>query len=201
MESTMLNVYERYPSKRSRLPRGRRARLAGAAALALTLAACGGSDAGATGPGDGHGSRVPDELVGKWYSGTVSPSNYYDPSTGHWGGQGYTSGVMYTFTPDGHYVMAYQTTSELYDCGTLTLFYVKGNMTVDASRAIYELHPTSAKRIERSNCGGGNSDSEFEDDGESGYYEVAQAEDGSIWLLTRPLDGSADWVKMRRLEQ
>jgi hypothetical protein len=183
-----------------------RPRVIGATALALCLtlvAACGSGDkaAGPGGDGDPNTPRtaVPDELVGQWYSGDVSPTDYYDPNTGSWSGSGYGEGLMYTFTRDGRYEFAFQLTSRLYDCYTLTQFYVRGTMTVDQSAASYQLHPSSAKKIERSNCGGGNSDSAFQDDGESNYYQVRQADDGGIELYVRPTDGSSGWAKMRRV--
>jgi len=166
------------------------------------LPACG-SDDGPSGPGDdGNAPRttVPDELVGQWYSGNVSPTDYYNPNTGSWSGAGYGEGVLYKFTRDGHYEFAFQLTSRLYDCYTLTQFYVRGTMTVDQAVATYQLHPVTAKRIERSNCGGGNSDAAFEDDGESVYYEVGVGDDGTPELYTRPTDGSSGWGRMRHVD-
>jgi hypothetical protein len=101
------------------------ARTIGTATLALCIAllpACGSGD-GPSGPGDdGNSPRtaVPDELVGQWYSGNVSPTDYYNPNTGSWSGAGYGEGVLYKFTRDGHYEFAFQLTSRLYDCYTLT---------------------------------------------------------------------------------
>ena len=191
----------------TRRPRSRSLRAAAALALCLTvLPGCGsdggGGPSGPSGPSDNPTTprtAVPDELVGQWYSGDVSPTDYYNPNTGHWSGAGYGKGMLYTFTRDGRYEFAFQLASRLDSCYTLTLFYVRGTMTVDEAAGVFQLHPGTAKRIERSNCGGGNGDAAYEDDGESVFYEVHEADDGTLELFTRPTDGSYGWGKLRRV--
>jgi hypothetical protein len=176
--------------------------------ITLFTAACGGSDR-AAGPGAGVGggddnspsSRVPDELVGAWYAGDVSPTEFYDPNTGSWGGQGYSEGVYYRFAADGHYDFGYQLASELYGCGTRTLFYVTGTMTVDETAGVFELHPTSAKKIEQNSCSGKNTETPFEGEGESNYYEVRQDDAGHVQLWVRATDGHYDWSALNRVDQ
>ena len=186
-------------------------------ALGLPLAACGqgadtaGPDGAPTGssggtpdgspgaPGAPEGTRIPAALVGQWYAGSVSPTDYYDAGTGHWSGNGYGSGVMYTFAADGHYTFAYQTSTRLYGCYTLTLFYVKGDMRVDAAAGTYDLRPTSGTKLERSNCGGGNGDAPLQGKPESGFYQLRQGDDGAPVLYTKPLDGSSGWAPLRRV--
>lgn len=182
-------------------------------ALGLPLAACGqgadtaGPESAPTGGTGGApngspgapGASIPATLVGQWYAGTVSPTDYYDAGTGHWSGNGYGSGVMYTFAADGHYTFAYQTSTRLYGCYTLTLFHVKGDMRVDAAAGTYDLRPTSGTKLERSNCGGGNGDAPLQGKPESGFYQLRQGDDGTPVLYTKPLDGSSGWAPLRRV--
>jgi hypothetical protein len=198
-------AHSREPITRIVLHRMRRAnvrRTLTAALCVIAVVACGGGD-GAAGPAGGGGprTRVPDELVGTWFSGDVSPTEFYNPHTGHWGGNGYGQGVFYRFSADGSYEYGYQNWSELYGCGTQTMFYVKGTMEVDETVRVFVLHPTSAKRFERNTCAGTETEVNYRDEGESDYYQVRVADDGTIELWTRYTDGSDDrWYRARKVD-
>ena len=153
------------------------------------------------GPSPGPTSgRIPGELVGTWYSGDVSPTQFYNPNTGQWGGSGYSKGLSYTFTADGSYQFALQLSSQLYGCGTQTLFYATGTITVSASGPSYTLRPKTTKRVERNSCAGTETTASYADDGESNYYQVRTGTDGGQELWTRNTDGSdPNWYRMRRL--
>jgi hypothetical protein len=175
--------------------------------LACAALACGTDDAdadpsGPDGAAAAPSTRVPDELVGTWYSGDVSPTQFYNPNTGQWGGSGYGKGLFYTFKQDGRYEFGFQLTSQLYGCGTLTFFYVTGTMTVNAAARSYTLHPTSAKRLERNTCAGTQTEARYTETGESNYYQVRVGSDGTQELLTRSTEGSdVAWYRMRRLSR
>jgi hypothetical protein len=48
---------------------------------------------------------LPSAIVGTWFTGAIPPSDFYDPTTGHWRD---TNGLgqMYKFAPDGSYTYA-----------------------------------------------------------------------------------------------
>jgi hypothetical protein len=165
-------------------------------ALCLTtLAACAAGD-GAAGPGGGSPrTRVPDELVGSWYSGNVSPTEFVDPNTGHHLGNGYGKGLFYTFNADGTFEEGFQRFSNLYDCGTLTFIYVKGTVTVDESTSTLELHPTSAKIVEQNSCNGYNDSHAVQWDPERIAYRRGTDEYGAtaLWMLWMP-DDDSEWT-------
>jgi hypothetical protein len=173
-----------------------------AALLACSAGGSGDGPSAPAGAGATPSTRVPDELVGTWYSGDVSPTQFYNPSTGQWGGSGYSKGLFYTFTADGRYEYGLQLTSQLYGCGTLTQFYVTGTIAVNTSARSYTLHPAAAKRLERNTCAGTQTESRYAETGESNYYQVRVGGDGAEELLTRKTDGSDPaWYRMRRLSR
>jgi hypothetical protein len=157
-------------------------------AAALTLAACG-SGGGSTGPGDGDSPRtdVPAALVGTWYNGSVSPTNFYDPSTGRWGSPGYSDGMFFTFTRDGRFEKGTQLTSSLGGCGTLTMFYVRGTVTVDQAAGTVALHATRARGLEENSCSGRREERPLDLAAEGLTYRYGFGADGNgdhkLWLL------------------
>ena len=48
-------------------------------------------------------SAVPAELVGDWFSGTVSPTRYWNRDTGEFVGHGYSGALSYVFEKGGTY--------------------------------------------------------------------------------------------------
>jgi hypothetical protein len=155
------NAHDLYAAPRVSLHRR-----AGAASIAtrsvclmlasLLLAACGGGGGsdGPTDPGDGNSPRtdVPAALAGTWYNGNVSPTNFYNPSTGSWGSPGYSDGMFFTFTRDGRFEKGVQLASSLYGCSTNTMFYIRGTVTVDEAAETISLHPTYARAVEERAC-------------------------------------------------
>jgi hypothetical protein len=110
---------------------------------ALALAACGGDGAGPNDDGSTPSTVVPAELVGTWYHGEVSPSNYYDPSSGHWDNS-YGEGLFYTLTPDGHFEWGYRIYTSTYGCNDVAMFWKKGTVTVDPATQSFTVYPTEA---------------------------------------------------------
>jgi hypothetical protein len=122
--------------------------------LALsTVAAC----ADATGPDGASGgdktpkTTVPSELVGTWLNGSVSPTNFYNPSTGSWS-NGYGTGLFYRFNTDGTFEYGWQTYSTLYSCSERATVYRKGTVTVDAASHTIQLYTTSSVVHGESTC-------------------------------------------------
>jgi hypothetical protein len=174
-------------------------RLAAVAALAVSLAgatACSSGD-GALGPasgddndfGDGPRSEVPNELVGTWYTGGVSPTQFYNPHTGSFGSPGYGNGLFYTFTPDGGFVKGFQLSSSLYGCGTITLVYIRGTVTVDESS--FDIHPSSGEMLEQNTCSNTSEERpiDLEAEAETLAYEVGVDESGDPVLYVETSDG------------
>jgi hypothetical protein len=146
------------------------------------------------GPGSGGatGSSVPDEVVGQWYAGGVSPTDFYNPNTGHWTGNGYGSGLSFTFESDGSYVRAFQMYSNLYDCGTLTFTYEKGTVRVDAASSTLELHPSSATIHEQNSCSGWSDSRPIPVEGTRIHYQRGTDDQGATTLWMREDD--TEWT-------
>lgn len=100
--------------------------------LSTLLAACGGTGALPGGPtGPGPGGPVPNELVGDWYTGTISNIQFYDPVTGSWAdtnGQGY----YFIFNPDGTYEEGAVINSTSYNCSFRLMGRAVGTFTATA---------------------------------------------------------------------
>jgi hypothetical protein len=114
---------------------------------ALSLAACGGGDE-ATGP-DAPRTSVPAELVGTWFQGSVSNTDYYNPSTGSWAGPSGT-GVAYTFTANGEYQHAGVLQSSLYGCTSIVFGWDRGAVAVRGTEVT--LTATSGRLKSEDNC-------------------------------------------------
>jgi hypothetical protein len=121
------------------------------AAFSFLAAACG-SDG--TGPGDGATTPrtdVPAELVGTWYHGEVSPSNFYDPASSHWD-NAYGEGMFYSLTADGHYESGCRIYTSSYGCNDAALFWRRGTVAVDPATGSFTLYPRKAIPHSISDC-------------------------------------------------
>jgi hypothetical protein len=124
----------------------------------LAAVACGGSADAATGPSSGSAGsptgsqgRVPSEIVGTWLNGSVSPTNFYNPTTGSWS-NGYGTGLFYRFNADGTFEYGWQTYSSLYSCSERATVYRKGTLAVDESRHTVVLHSSTSVVHGESTC-------------------------------------------------
>lgn len=103
----------------------------------------------------GHGNHdtprtaVPAELVGSWYTGTISTVNYYNPTTGQWSPPSGT-GITYSLTADGYYEKSGLLQSSLYGCTTTLFVYNKGTVVVDGNKI--SLYPTYGRVKSQDNC-------------------------------------------------
>lgn len=137
----------------------RAARAAARWSVALVFAACGGSSDPATGvagspdsprsPGGSPHTRVPETLVGKWYQGQVSSTNYYDPSNGHWSGPSGT-GNAWTFTAEGRFTRYTLLQQSFYGCTTSIFWWEEGTVSADDEQA--RLTTTRAQIKSVDNC-------------------------------------------------
>jgi hypothetical protein len=88
-------------------------------------------------------------IIGKWYSGSGSGVNFYNPSTGQWAAPSGT-GSSYEFFPDGRYVQAGLLQSSMYSC-TMTVFvYETGRWSLQGNTILFS--PISGRVKSQDNC-------------------------------------------------
>jgi len=111
-------------------------RLVALGVFALMLGGCSNSGDNPAAPGDGMGATpqtpVPEELVGTWYAGTVSLTNFHNPSTGEWS-NAVGSGQFYRFYRDGTFEFGWQMHTSLYGCTNIGMVYRRGTVAVQES--------------------------------------------------------------------
>ena len=184
--------------------------------LGAALAACRtGADAatGPTAPSVGAASRtavepdstpelsgppIPDGVVGRWYAGSASPSEYMDPNTGHWYGNGYGSGLSYTFNADGTYARAFLTFVSIGSCGIREFTYTKGTVTVDTATTVLALQPTAARVTWQNTCSGETDSRAVAAESEQLYYFPGTDYQGATALWLRTYD--SNWTAFHPLE-
>jgi hypothetical protein len=153
-------------------------RAAVAAAVALPLLACGSP----LPEGD-----VPAELVGSWYDGTFSPTEFWDE--GSYEGNAYEQYMALEIDENGTYHQYVYNGTNYYGCDLRTWSLFEGAAFVEGD----DIHfvPSRGEYQVRSNC---YEDSNYNRDATSD--EVAEMEDTYIWAL---VDGpifemwKADW--------
>ncbi|NUO80590.1 hypothetical protein HUU05_10970 [candidate division KSB1 bacterium] len=94
-------------------------------------------------------TSVPAQLVGTWYTGTVSSVNFYNPNTGAWGAPSGT-GLFYKFTAEGYYEKGMLMQTTLYNCTSTVHAYNRGTVTVAGDRIV--LYPTYGRIKSVDNC-------------------------------------------------
>jgi len=159
------------------------------------LAACG----SAPGPGGmpvGNTPRtaLPSELVGGWYTGSVSAIDYYDPTTGSWAPPS-GSGFAYTFYPDGTYEQSGLVQVTTYNCTSSLFGYFVGTVTVEGD--VLTTYQNNGKVKHETNCGE-SSENPAEPEVSAFRWQIGPDEygDETLWL-TWP-DGEVE--EYRRLE-
>jgi hypothetical protein len=126
--------------------------LHGAAGLLAGLMACSATEPGSGGGGGGGtGGTVPAELVGSWYYGSVSPTNYYSPGSGQWSA-GYGEGMFYTFNADGTFEFGYEIQAGSYGCTNTVMWYKSGGVDSDPAAQSVTVRPSVALLNSRDNC-------------------------------------------------
>lgn len=120
-----------------------------AAGLLAVLGACSSTEPG-TGPDTPPGS-VPPELVGSWYYGSVSPTNYYNPNSGQWS-NAYGEGMFYTFKADGTFEFGYRVYAGSYGCTNTMMWYKSGSMSSEPAAKTVTVRPKTALLNSKDNC-------------------------------------------------
>lgn len=125
------------------------------AALLIGALACGKTGSDITAPDDGGptpgGSGMPSEIVGSWYVGSVSPTNYHNTSTGSWSNAG-GEGMFYTLKANGKFEFGYEIYSTVYGCTITAMFWKTGTVTMDAASHVITLHPSEATLHSTDTC-------------------------------------------------
>jgi hypothetical protein len=150
--------------------------------IVLALAACGGGGDGGTGPSHTPRTDIPSELVGTWYQGSVSSTDYYDPGSGSWGTPSGT-GVAYTFSGDGIYRHTGVIQSSLYGCSQVVIGWDKGTAAVDGAQLT--LTSTSGRLKSEDNCAADNNyDKSIDIDQQVLTYRIGADDYGTetLWL-------------------
>ena len=122
----------------------------GMIALVAGLAAC-----NSTEPSGGDDDQVPSgsmapELVGSWYYGSVSPTNYYNGS-GQWS-NAYGEGMFYTFKANGTFEFGYRIYAGSYGCTNTVMWYKSGSATSDVAAKTVMVRPKVALLNSKDNC-------------------------------------------------
>jgi hypothetical protein len=121
----------------------------GLAGLLAGLVAC--SSTEPAGGEDGTNGTVPAELVGSWYYGSVSPTNYYNPGSGQWS-NAYGEGMFYTFKADGTFEFGYEVQAGSYGCTNTVMWYKSGGVNADPSAQTVTVRPRVALLNSKDNC-------------------------------------------------
>lgn len=119
------------------------------AGLVAGLVACTSTEPGSDG-GVPNGT-VPAELVGSWYYGNVSPTNYYNPGSGGWS-NAYGTGMFYTFKADGSFEFGYQVYAGSYGCVNTVMWYKAGAVNADPATHTVTVSPRVALLNSQDNC-------------------------------------------------
>jgi hypothetical protein len=127
--------------------------MAGMAGLLAGLVACSSTEPGGAGGGGGGGTggTVPAELVGSWYNGSVSPTNYYNPGSGQWN-NAYGEGMFYTFKADGTFEFGYEIQSGSYGCTNTVMWYKSGRVDSNPAAQTVTVRPRVALLNSQDNC-------------------------------------------------
>lgn len=108
--------------------------------LSVVLAACGGTSpqpgpgGGNPGPGNGQvGDPLPAALQGEWHYGSISPIEYYDPSSGKYAEASGTS-IILKLTADGKFERSGITVISTYNCTSKILLNESGVVDLDGDK-------------------------------------------------------------------
>lgn len=156
---------------------------------ALMLAACGGSLAPMPGPGADPASNagsLPSELVGNWFTGTISSIQFYNPVSGSWAPPN-GEGFYFIFRADGTYEEGAVINSTQYNCTIQLLGRAVG--TAEASGGTLTLHQDNRK-VHVTNTCNGVGDNEVGAANTLYTYELKNDENNNYGLFLTQSDGT-----------
>lgn len=123
-------------------------------ALSLTIlggaAACGADEALGSDAPSGGNTTTPQQLVGEWVHGLISPTSYHDAYNGRWVGSAYGTSVIFKFRPDGKYEQSILIQTSAYNCRTQVFIYNEGRATFDGPTI--RVYPTAGTVKARDTC-------------------------------------------------
>ncbi len=125
-----------------------RSGVGGLIGVVVGLVACATTEPGGS---VGGGGTVPAELVGSWYYGSVSPTNYYDPGSGQWS-NAYGEGMFYTFEANGTFEFGYRVVAGAYGCTNTVMWYKSGVVSTDPVTVTVTVLPRVALLNSQDNC-------------------------------------------------
>jgi hypothetical protein len=168
-------------------------RLAAVALLSLSTlaAACGGSDS-ATGPsiGDTPRSEVPEELVGDWLYGSISPTNFWNDHTGQYAGNAYGFSDYWQLDEDGSFQRYIYIYTQNYGCRTQVWTHMQGTVVVSSGslaaypqRGDYKVADTC---VSRNNYRRAMTRDELLDKQGDEFDYGFDVLNGQLWLLMAP---------------
>jgi hypothetical protein len=137
---------------------------------------------------------IPAEYAGTWYTGSVSPTNFYDPSTGGNWQNGYGSGMFYKLNADGTFEFGWQTYASTYGCTTRGMVYRRGTATVQDS--VITLYDNFAHVSGKDNCvASSNYDRAIELKTETIILQRSVDEYGNRGILIRNPENNYSWFR------
>ena len=158
--------------------------------LSTVVAACN-TEAGATEPDDngnnggGNGTAFPSELTGSWVFGLISPTDFYNASTGEWVDNAYGTAVLFDFKPDGRYTQSILIKTSAYNCRMQVYIYNEGRAQVEGS--LIKVYPTKGTIRSRDTCNAVNNYERPDDiarkQGDKYGWTFQQESDGKTYLL------------------
>jgi hypothetical protein len=149
--------------------------------------------------GRGPGVEAPAEIIGSWYTGTVSDIGYVDPNSGSYSSGG-GEGLFYAFAPDGAWEFGYLLSSQLYGCAMRVLVYRSGSLAAaDPTTHILELDTHLAQIHSEDTCAADNNyERALPPDDETLIWERTSDEYGELLLLRGPATGYSAFRPMDR---
>jgi hypothetical protein len=149
--------------------------------------------------GAGAGVEPPGEVIGAWYSGTVSSVGYVDPDQGSWSSGG-GEGLMYAFQPDGTWESGWLLTSRLYGCAMQVMVYRSGTIAEsDPASGSLRLDTALAQIDSQDSCvADGNYRRDLPLDDETLYWARSSDAYGEVLMLRGP---DTSWSLFRPMEQ
>ncbi len=163
--------------------------------VAILFAACQKGSNNPVSPGNAIGStprtEVPGELVGTWYNGSVSLTNFFNPTTGEWS-NAVGNGSFYRFYQNGTFEFGWQMHVSLYGCTNTGMVYRRGTVVVQDS--VLVLYDQYARVMGQDNC---NPSKNYEKPGtistETLVVQPGVDEWGNPGLLLRGPETSYSW--------
>jgi len=154
------------------------------------------------GPTDANGNPVgntprtpiPAQYAGTWISGSVSPTNFYDGTTGGSWQNAYGSGMFYSLNLDGTFEFGWQAYANVYGCATRGMVFRRGTATV--SDSVITLYDNYAHSSGTDNCApSGNYSRSIELQRETIILQRGTDEYGNQGMYIRGPETSYSWFR------